>query len=67
MLPKPVYEALPLCYIAISIVTILFALESISTVLYGALLGIAGICILVQRRKYRTSRCDYPFSSTQPH
>ena len=57
MLPKPVYEILPLLYIAGGTATIISSVNSIIAIISGTLLASAGIVIFFMRRRNRRSYC----------
>ena len=52
MLPKPVYESIPVLYIAAGIAAI-SVVDSFMTYISGILLGGSGVAILCLRRNYR--------------
>ena len=54
-LPKPVYEAYPVLYIAGGIAS-MSVVDSIVPFLCGILLSIGGVSILFMRRNYRTTK-----------
>ncbi len=56
MLPKTVYEILPLLYITVGIVTI-SSLSSITGIISGLLLTCTGIVIFIMRLQNRRSYC----------
>ncbi len=55
MIPKPIYEVLPVLYVATGIATFTAA-ESPLVFALGALLGVTGIVLLNRRRNYRVLR-----------
>lgn len=52
MLPKPVYESIPVLYV-ISGIAAISAVDSFMTFISGILLGGSGIAIMCLRRNYR--------------
>ena len=52
MIPKPIYEALPIIYGISSILTMIM-LDSIFSYMSGVLMGTAGIMVFYMRRSYR--------------
>ncbi len=56
MLPKPVYETLPLLYVT-GRITAISSINAITAIISGALLASGGIVILFLRRRNRNSYC----------
>lgn len=57
MLPKPIYEIIPLLYIATGIMVIISTADSILAISSGAILASSGITILFIRYQRRHSYC----------
>lgn len=55
MIPKPIYELLPILYI-IGGLTAMSIVSSFVSLVSGLLLGISGICILCMRHNYRAEQ-----------
>jgi hypothetical protein len=58
VIPKPVYEILPVIYVGGGIACISIS-ESTGALLSSLLLAIAGLLVLIIRRNYRTARRAY--------
>ncbi len=52
MIPKPIYETLPIIYIVGGILA-MTSVQSITSFASGLAIGVAGLWILCQRRTYR--------------
>jgi len=57
MIPRPVYETLPVLYIAGGIAAML-TVDSFMSFVSGILLGVSGVVVLFLRRNYRTFSSD---------
>lgn len=70
MLPKPVYESLPVSYIALGISAMIVVPSTIAFA-NGLLLSIAGLLILFKRRNYRYTQrlnsIDVPFTTLRQY
>jgi len=64
MIPKPVYELLPLLYVAGGIAAI-STVDSFMSFVSGVLLGISGVVVMVIRRNYRTEQRDFQLKINQ--
>jgi len=56
MLPKPIYEVLPLLYIGGGIAAV-SSIHSVTAIVSGILLASTGVLVLCMRRKNRSSYC----------
>ncbi len=70
MLPKPVYESLPVSYIALGICAML-VVPSMIAFINGLVLSVAGLLILFKRRNYRylqsLNSIDVPFTTLRQY
>ena len=55
MIPKSIYELLPILYVAGGIAA-MTAVDSFMSYISGFLMGATGIMVLVMRRNYRTTK-----------
>ncbi len=60
MIPKPIYEILPIIYVVGGILA-MTSVRSLTSFISGLAIGVAGLSILWMRRKYRLT------SSTNNH
>ncbi len=58
IIPRPVYELLPVLYVIAGIAAIT-TVDSIMSFVSGILLGISGIVVMVLRRNYRAAQKAY--------
>jgi len=63
-IPKPVYELLPVLYVAGGIAAI-STVDSFMSFISGILLGISGVVVMVIRRNYRTEQRDFQLKVSQ--
>ena len=64
MIPKPVYELMPVLYVACGIAAI-STVDSFMSFVSGILLGISGVVVMVIRRNYRTEQRDFQHKVNQ--
>ncbi len=66
IVPKPVYEAMPVLYVAGGIAAI-STVDSIMSFISGILLGLSGVVVLCMRRNYRAAKKAYMQDDTETH
>ena len=64
MIPKPVYELMPVLYVAGGIAAI-STVDSFMSFVSGILLGVSGVAVMVVRRNYRTEQRDFQLKVNQ--
>ncbi|VAW93067.1 hypothetical protein MNBD_GAMMA22-609 [hydrothermal vent metagenome] len=57
MIPKPIYEVLPIIYVVGGILA-MTTVQSMTSFISGLAIGIAGLIILALRRKYRSTHTN---------
>ncbi|NNF95438.1 MAG: hypothetical protein HKM94_00735 [Halobacteria archaeon] len=65
VIPKPIYEIIPILYVVTGIITIT-STDGFIALSSGLLLTIAGLLILVIRRNYRAARKAYMLYIAEP-
>lgn len=55
MIPKPLYEILPILYVASGIVAMV-SVQSVTSFISGLAMGIAGLLVLNMRSNYRSAK-----------
>lgn len=63
-IPKPVYELIPVLYVAGGIAAI-STVDSFMSFVSGILLGISGVVVMVVRRNYRAEQRDLQLKLNQ--
>jgi len=54
MIPKPIYEMLPVIYVVGGILAMI-SVQSMTSFISGLVMGISGLLVLTMRRNYRSS------------
>ncbi|MFV2060855.1 MAG: hypothetical protein ACC653_09220 [Gammaproteobacteria bacterium] len=57
MIPKPIYELLPIIYVVGGILAMV-SVQSMTSFISGLAMGIAGLLVLSMRRNYRIAQAE---------